>query len=363
MSSISIKNKLKENSHNGYQAILSPSHNKNDKNNNTLKYKGKRDIDEEVVEKMDYTLKNVFKLKEFRKNQFQIMKQLIKDRRDTFVLMPTGAGKSLCYQLPACVFNGVTLVISPLIALMHNQVQALRKLRIEANFWTSKQSKKEIDHIKKDLQGEPKNISTKLLYVAPELLSKNEYFKKLITQVYNKGALSLIAIDESHCISEWGHDFRPDYRAIGILKQKYPNVPMIALTATATTRVKHDIVKNLRLKNVNEFHTSFNRPNIFYEIRNKDAIYSPISDLTSFLNKYKNECGIIYCRTKKQVDQLVYQLQDSNFLVKRYYSTVPDKEKKKTQSDWIKGEKLKIIVATIAFGMGIDKKNVRFVGK
>ncbi|KAL9652273.1 hypothetical protein ABK040_011933 [Willaertia magna] len=315
--------------------------------------------DDTSIEKAMYqALKDSFKLEEFRPQQYDIIFNLLKNKKDTFVLLPTGGGKSLCYQLPAVLYSGVTLVVSPLIALMHNQVVALHKNKIKANFWNSSQKKSEIDGIQKDLEsGQPK---LKLLYVTPELIIGNEKFKGLMKLLASRDQLSLIAIDESHCISEWGHDFRPSFRKLHTLKKEFPQTPIIALTATATDKVRTDVIEQLDLKNPSLFISSFNRPNIFYEIRYKDLIDDPLKDLINFLKTKEKDCGIIYCRTRNQVDELVNLLKEENFSVKPYHAGVKLSERKSVQLEWLEG-KTKIIVATIAFGMGIDKKDVRFV--
>lgn len=321
--------------------------------------------DASISQAMHNALKNHFKLTEFRPNQFEIIFNLLKNKQDTFVLLPTGGGKSLCYQLPAVIFPGVTLVVSPLIALMHNQVQAMEHLGVSANYWNSSQKKSEITAIQKDLEsGNPK---LKLIYVTPELLTGNDKFQELMRLLASRDQLSLIAIDESHCISSWGHDFRKSFRQLDTLKSSFPQVPIIALTATATDKVRTDIVQSLKLRNPKCFITTFNRPNISYEIRYKDLLKNPYEDLCNFLKERSNDCGIIYCRTRNQVEELVSQLGNEKtesgkpiFSVKPYHAGVKLSERKTTQTDWLKGT-TKIIVATIAFGMGIDKKDVRFV--
>nr|CAG4709100.1 unnamed protein product [Naegleria fowleri] len=320
--------------------------------------------DESITEAMLLALKTKFKLDEFRPNQFEIIFNLLKNRQDTLAVLPTGAGKSLTYQLPAVILPGVTLVVSPLIALMHNQVQALENLNIKANFWNSSQKKSEITKIQHDMEGgSPKY---KIIYVTPELLTSNQNFQALMRLLASRDQLSLIAIDECHTINSWS-DFRKSFRQLGNLKTSFPQVPTIALTATATDKVRTDIVQCLQLRNPKCFITSFNRPNISYEIRYKDIIKDPYADLNNFLKSRIGECGIIYCRTKQQVEELVSQLSNEKgdgdqplFTVKPYHAGVKLSERKTILNDWLKGT-TKIIVATIAFGMGIDKKDVRFV--
>ncbi|EFC50599.1 predicted protein, partial [Naegleria gruberi] len=314
---------------------------------------------------MHLTLKKYFKLEEFRPNQFEIIFNLVKNKQDTLVILPTGGGKSLCYQLPSLILPGVTLVVSPLISLMHNQVQALDHLSIPSNYWNSSQKKSEIQKIQSDL--ESGNPNYKLLYVTPELLTSNQTFQSIMRLLASRDQLSLIAIDESHCISSWGHDFRKSFRQLNFLKDTFPQVPIIALTATATEKVRSDIVESLKMRNPKCFITSFNRPNISYEIRYKDILHNPYEDLRNFLNEHAQECGIIYCRTRNQVDELVLQLSMEKdkggkdlFSCKSYHAGLKLSERKTVQTDWLEG-KTKIIVGTIAYGMGIDKKDVRFV--
>ncbi|KAG2378993.1 hypothetical protein C9374_007631 [Naegleria lovaniensis] len=320
--------------------------------------------DESITTAMHLALKTKFKLEEFRPNQFEIIFNLLKNRQDTLAVLPTGAGKSLTYQLPAVILPGVTLVVSPLIALMHNQVQALENLNIKANFWNSSQKKSEITKIQHDMEGG--NPKYKIIYVTPELLTANQNFQALMRLLASRDQLSLIAIDECHTINSWS-DFRKSFRQLGSLKSSFPQVPTIALTATATDKVRTDIVQCLQLRNPKCFITSFNRPNISYEIRYKDIIKDPYGDLCNFLKSRIGECGIIYCRTKNQVEELVSQLSNEKddddqalFTVKPYHAGVKLSERKTVLNDWLKGT-TKIIVATIAFGMGIDKKDVRFV--
>jgi RecQ family ATP-dependent DNA helicase len=316
------------------------------------------DDPKEIENKIKSTLSNVFKLDSFRPNQYEISRALLIEKRDVFVLMPTGAGKSLCYQLPGVVNHGVTLVISPLIALMHDQVSALQQIGVKASFWNSTQSMKAIRLIKEDL--ESGNPRTKILYTTPESIVSDK-LQTILTLLAARNQLSLIAVDEAHCISSWGHDFRPKYRSLSELKKKFPLIPMIALTATATSVVKSDIIKTLRLVNPRIFISSFNRPEITYEVRYKMLLDNPVGDLKNFLRQYPNDSGIIYCRTKRQVDELCVKLSASGEMVaKAYHAGLKLSERKIVQNEWASG-KLKIVIATIAFGMGIDKKDVRYV--
>ena len=271
---------------------------------------------------------------------------------DTFVLMPTGGGKSLCYQLPALVMEGTAIVISPLIALMKNQVDAMRNLGEEdgiAHFINSSLNKTSIDLVKSDiLEGK-----TKLLYVAPESLTKEEnvdFLKKI--------KISFYAIDEAHCISEWGHDFRPEYRKIRDIVKEIGLAPIIALTATATNKVRDDIKKNLGIQDAKDFKSSFNRPNLYYEVRPKTKNVD--KDIIKFIKSNPGKSGIIYCLSRKKVEELAEILQANDISAMAYHAGMEAAARSKTQDAFIM-EKIDVIVATIAFGMGIDKPDVRYV--
>jgi ATP-dependent DNA helicase RecQ len=271
-------------------------------------------------------------------------------KKDTFVLMPTGGGKSLCYQIPALLFNGLTLVISPLIALMKDQVDALRLNGIEAAYLNSTQTYQEQEYILNKI----KSKELKLLYLAPErLLRPGSTFFKTITSF----DISLIAIDEAHCISHWGHDFRPEYLMLSQLKRTLPNVPIIALTATADKLTRRDIVEKLELKEPNTFIASFNRPNIRYGVEPKKNSFS---SLINFLRKREEESGIVYCLSRVSTESLAKDLSDAGFQALPYHAGM-DKEQRARHQEMFLRDEVKIIVATIAFGMGIDKSNVRYV--
>ena len=295
-------------------------------------------------------LKNVFGYTQFRGHQEAIIES-INNKMDTLVLMPTGGGKSLCYQIPALMASGIALVISPLIALMKDQVEALKQHGIGAAFINSTQDYREQEAILRQIdQGE-----IKLLYVAPErLFSDNTLFVDFL----KKQSISLVAIDEAHCISQWGHDFRPEYLKLGkvkaLLQQEFP---VMALTATADKLTRQDIIEKLRLAEPRIFISSFNRENIQYHILPKTQQYDR---LLQFLNQHKEESGIIYCLSRKSTEQLAERLAYEGFLVKPYHAGLDTSVKSKHQEDFIKDD-IKIIVATIAFGMGIDKSNVRYV--
>lgn len=296
-------------------------------------------------------LKKYFGFSQFKGLQEQVVKSIIYGN-NTFVIMPTGGGKSLCYQLPALVLEGTAIVVSPLIALMKNQVDAIRALSSEigvAHVLNSSLTKTEITQVKEDIK---KGI-TKLLYVAPESLTKEEYVEFL-----NSVPLSFIAIDEAHCISEWGHDFRPEYRNLRNIIRKLGDIPIIGLTATATPKVQEDILKNLEIANANTFKASFNRSNLFYEIRPKTKNIE--SDIIKFINQFKGKSGVIYCLSRKKVEEITQVLQVNGISAVAYHAGLDAKTRAKHQ-DMFLMEDVNVVVATIAFGMGIDKPDVRFV--
>lgn len=296
-------------------------------------------------------LKENFGFDAFKGDQEAVIKNLLAGN-DAFVLMPTGGGKSLCYQLPSLVMEGTAIVISPLIALMKNQVDAIRNLNEEdgvAHFLNSSLSKQAIEDVKEDvLSGK-----TKLLYVAPESLTKedNVEFLKSIK-------ISFYAIDEAHCISEWGHDFRPEYRRIRPIINELGKAPIIALTATATTKVRDDIKKNLGIQDAPDFKSSFNRPNLYYEVRPKTKDVD--KEIIKFIKSNPGKSGIIYCLSRNKVEELAEILQTNEILAKPYHAGMDSALRSQTQDDFIM-EKIDVIVATIAFGMGIDKPDVRYV--
>lgn len=292
-------------------------------------------------------LKEVFGYNQFRGKQELIMENIL-NRHNTFVIMPTGAGKSLCYQLPAISQEGTALVVSPLIALMKNQVDTLNSLGVKARFLNSTLSKTEINRTKKEIM----NGDLKMLYVAPESLTKEENI-----EFFKKANVSFAAIDEAHCISEWGHDFRPEYRKIKSILEQIANIPIIALTATATPKVQLDIQKNLGMEAANVFKSSFNRENLFYEVRPKNQAKK---QLIKFLNERKGKSGIIYCLSRKKVEEIAEFLNVNGFNAAPYHAGLDGNLRMKNQDDFL-NEDVDIIVATIAFGMGIDKPDVRFV--
>lgn len=292
-------------------------------------------------------LKEVFGYSQFRGNQEQIIRNLL-DGKNTFVIMPTGAGKSLCYQLPAMMRDGLAIVISPLIALMKNQVDQMNAYGVNARFLNSTLSKGEITRLKKDCM----NGLVKLLYVAPESLNKEETIEFL-----KKVNVSFVAIDEAHCISEWGHDFRPEYRRIKTMIHNLGNMPVIALTATATPKVQIDIQKNLQMEEADVFMSSFNRKNLYYEVRPKKETKK---QLIKFLKDHKGKSGVIYCLSRKKVEEIAQLLNVNGFKAAPYHAGLDPDVRMRNQDDFL-NEEVDIIVATIAFGMGIDKPDVRFV--
>jgi len=296
---------------------------------------------------MELLLKKYFGYDKFRPMQLDIIKNVLQ-KKDSLVLMPTGGGKSLCYQIPALKLEGLTIVISPLISLMKDQVDNLKANGINAEYINSTLSFSEIENIKKKIQ--KKEI--KILYIAPERLALEDFKIFLITL-----QISLIAIDEAHCISEWGHDFRKDYRNLKFLKTIFPNVPIIALTATATLKVRKDILKQLSLINPQIFISSFNRENLNLIVIQKKNTFNKI---LSLVKKYKNESTIIYCFSRKDTEKIAQRLKENGFEALPYHAGLSNNIRKQNQELFIK-DKVNIIVATIAFGMGIDKPDVRLI--
>ena len=297
-------------------------------------------------------LKHYFGFEAFKGHQEEIITSVI-NKENTFVIMPTGGGKSLCYQLPALVLEGTAIVISPLIALMKNQVDAMRGISSTdsiAHVLNSSLTKNEIREVMEDISAG----KTKLLYVAPESLIKEEYANFLKTV-----PISFVAVDEAHCISEWGHDFRPEYRNIKtIIERLGSNIPIVALTATATPKVQEDILKNLGMLEANVFKSSFNRPNLYYEVRPKTKNVD--ADIIRFVKQNSKKSGIIYCLSRKKVEDLAQTLQVNGISAVPYHAGLDAKTRAKHQ-DMFLMEEVDVVVATIAFGMGIDKPDVRFV--
>ena len=299
-------------------------------------------------------LKKYFGFNEFKLNQKQVIESVL-NKEDTFCLMPTGGGKSLCYQLPALMLPGVALIISPLIALMKNQVDSIRGYSENnnvAHFLNSSLNKTQMKQVKSDIM----EGHTKMLFIAPETLTKEENL-----EFFRNANVSFVAVDEAHCISEWGHDFRPEYRKIrSMIDSINIDIPIIALTATATPKVKSDIQKNLGMKNANVFVSSFNRDNLFYEIRPKIDKAQTLKEIVQYIKKTPGQSGIIYVQARKTTEEVAKVLEVNGINACAYHAGLDGKTRSKVQDDFLM-EELDVIVATIAFGMGIDKPDVRFV--
>ena len=297
-------------------------------------------------------LKSLFGFSTFKGLQESVILNVLK-KQDSFVIMPTGGGKSLCYQLPALINKGTAIVVSPLIALMKNQVDSIRGISSDngiAHVLNSSLNKTETNQVKNDIL----NGITKLLYVAPESLSKRETI-----DFFRSVRISFLAVDEAHCISEWGHDFRPEYRNLRIILEQFEQtIPIIALTATATPKVQEDVMKNLGIPNAKVFKASFNRPNLYYEVRPKTNQVD--SDIIKFVKQNSGKSGIIYCLSRKRVEELAQTLQVNGINALPYHAGL-DSKTRVTHQDYFLKDDCDIIVATIAFGMGIDKPDVRFV--
>ncbi len=291
------------------------------------------------------TLKKYFGYDQFRPQQKEIITNVL-EGNDTLVIMPTGGGKSICYQLPALLFEGVTLVISPLIALMKDQVDGLNANGIEAEYFNSSQ-----DSLKQqEILDQVAQKKLKLLYVAPESLSA-------LNDILKESYISCIAIDEAHCISSWGHDFRPSYQQLGFLKRSLPQTPIIALTATADKATRQDILEQLNIPNAQQFLSSFDRKNIKLEVRPAE---NRVKQILDFVEKRREESGIIYCLSRKGTEKLAEKLQHKGIKATAYHAGLSFEDRSKVQEDFI-FDKTKVVCATVAFGMGIDKSNVRFV--
>lgn len=292
-------------------------------------------------------LRSIFGYDAFRPLQEKCIQSVL-DKKDTLLIMPTGGGKSLCYQIPALMLPGLTVVISPLISLMKDQVSQLKELGVEAEVLNSTLTRNEYA----DNQESIRSGKTKLLFCAPETL-----FKEDILQMLNECRVDCITIDEAHCISEWGHDFRPEYRKIKDLREHFPDAVFLAVTATATERVREDIITNLALKKPHQLIAGFNRDNLFYEVIPKN---NATDQTIAYIRKFKDQSGIIYCFSRKQVDSLTKDLNKAGFKALPYHAGLSDEIRHKNQEKFIRDD-VPIMVATIAFGMGINKPNVRFV--
>ncbi|TFB05018.1 ATP-dependent helicase SGS1 [Trichoderma ghanense] len=310
------------------------------------------------------TLKDRFRMKGFRQNQLEAINATLAGE-DAFVLMPTGGGKSLCYQLPAVVKSGktrgVTIVVSPLLSLMQDQVDHMKALGIQAVAFNSECSPEYKRQVMSAFDERNPEHFIELLYVTPEMASKSPQFMNAMQNLYRNKKFARIVIDEAHCVSQWGHDFRPDYKTLGQLRAKFPQVPVMALTATATQNVIVDIKHNLRMKNCQVFSQSFNRPNLYYEVRPKGSNPAVTQQIAALIKaKYPNVTGIIYTISRKQAEDVAQKLSEQGITARHYHALITPSEKVEVQTAWQKGQ-IKVVVATIAFGMGIDKPDVRYV--
>lgn len=303
---------------------------------------------------------NIFGIPSYRQNQKEIINAIMSGR-DVLVIMAAGGGKSLCYQLPAILRDGVALVISPLLSLIQDQVMGLTALGIPAFMLTSTTSKENEKFIYKVLEKGEGEL--KILYVTPEKISKSKRFMSKLEKCHNAGRLSLISIDEAHCCSQWGHDFRPDYKSLSILKTQFSNVPVVALTATATQKVQYDVMEMLRIPKCVKFVSTVNRPNLFYTVRSKSSVGKVVVDeIAEFIQEsYSNsESGIVYCFSRKECEQVAAELRERGIAADYYHADMDVNAREKVHTWWSKN-KLQVIVGTVAFGMGINKPDVRFV--
>ncbi|XP_032301942.1 ATP-dependent DNA helicase Q1 [Coturnix japonica] len=310
-------------------------------------------------EKIKTALENKFKLQKFRSLQLETVNATMAGK-DVFLVMPTGGGKSLCYQLPAVCSDGFTLVICPLISLMEDQLMVLEQLGISATLLNASSSKEHVKWVHSQMLDRKSQL--KLLYVTPEKIAKSKMFMSKLEKAYQAGCLARIAVDEVHCCSQWGHDFRPDYKSLGILKRQFPCAPLIGLTATATNHVLKDAQNILHIQKCITFTASFNRPNLYYEVRHKPSNNDDfIEDIVKIINgRYKGLSGIVYCFSQKDSEQVTVSLQKLGIKAGTYHANMDAKYKTKVHKGW-SANQIQVVVATVAFGMGIDKPDVRFV--
>ncbi|KAI6080261.1 ATP-dependent DNA helicase [Hypoxylon rubiginosum] len=311
---------------------------------------------------VEQVLRDQFRMTQFRHNQLEAIHATLAGK-DVFVLMPTGGGKSLCYQLPAVIQSGktrgITLVVSPLISLMQDQVEHLRAFGIRAATFHSETKPEDRNHIMATLRTPHPERQLSLLYVTPEMIRKSESFQRCLETLSHNKRLARLVVDEAHCVSQWGHDFRPDYKALGNFRKEFPHIPLMALTATATKNVITDVKSHLAMEDCETFSQSFNRPNLYYEVLKKDKNTArDIADL--IMRKYQGKAGIVYTLSRKSTEKIATILQEFGIAASYYHASVEAEEKVAIQKDWQEGN-IQVIVATIAFGMGIDKPDVRFV--
>ncbi|KAM8974320.1 ATP-dependent DNA helicase Q1 [Pelodytes ibericus] len=309
--------------------------------------------------KLQDSLQSAFQLDTFRSLQLETINATMANK-DVFLIMPTGGGKSLCYQLPALCSEGFTLVVCPLVSLMEDQLMVLKRLGISATSLNASSSKEHVKWVHAEMID--KKSQLKLIYVTPEKIAKSKLFVSRLEKAYQTGRLARVAVDEVHCCSQWGHDFRPDYKSLGILKRQFPNTPIIGLTATATSHVLKDAQKILCIHKSITFTASFNRPNLFYEVRLKPSNTEDfLEDVVKLINsRYQGKSGIIYCFSQKDSEHVTMSLQKLGVRAGAYHANMESRDKTKVHTQWT-DNKIQVVVATVAFGMGIDKPDVRFV--